>query len=606
VAGYNYDVIAGARYEIDLRRPVGDRIRNLAVKGRRVGPDDSFTLAVNSYRQTGSGGYGMLRDAPVVYDKGENIRDLLIEEIRSRDEIDPADYAWREWRIIPATSASAVRALFRVPDKPLAPGARDTTLLRVLATTDLHGALLPKNGSSGKPAGGVAALAALMDTLTVDCGCPTLRLDAGDAMHGTVISNVTRGRAMVEVLNRLDITAAALGEHDLEWSIDTLRRRMSEARYSLLAANVFDSASGRRPDWIAPYRMVQAGGLKIAIVGYITSDAKSSVKPDLTSGLRFGDGALAIHDVLADVRSQQPDLTILLAHAGASCQGPVCLGEAIQLAEGAPSRSIDLLVGGHNHTLVNTRVAGIPIVEAGSDGAMLAVADLVKTVAGGREVRIRLVPVNPDSVTADPAMAELVETYRRKADSLTSRVVATVKLPLARSGDQYRLGSLIAEARRNVLRADVGFVGNAGIRADLPAGPVTYGQLFEIQPSQNSLVKLTVSGARLRELLEHAIDGTGRPTAHVAGVKVGYDPRARKRRLRSVELTGGKQLRNDGVYTLAVDDFLSAGGDGYTMLAGLTGEPSGMLDVEGLITYLRRLPQPVTVKAEVGFESSRR
>ena len=93
----------------------------------------------------------------------------------------------------------------------------------------------------------MAALAGLMDSLATDCGCPTLRLDAGDAMQGTVVSNVTRGRAMVEVLNRLNLSAAALGEHDFEWSLDTLRRRMSEARYPWVAANVFDSASGGRP-----------------------------------------------------------------------------------------------------------------------------------------------------------------------------------------------------------------------------------------------------------------------------------------------------------------------------------------------------------------------
>ena len=604
VPGYNYDVIAGARYEIDLRRPVGDRIRNLAVRGRRVRPEDSFTLAVNSYRQTGAGGYTMLRDAPVVYDKGENIRDLLIEEIRSLGEVDPANYAGRDWRIIPENTAASLRALFRVPVKPLPPDSRDTILLRVLATTDLHGALLPKTGGA-KPAGGVAALAGLMDSLTADCDCPTLRLDAGDAMQGTVISNVTRGRPMVEVLNRLNLAAAALGEHDFEWSLDTLRRRISEARYPWLAANVFDSTSGRRPDWIAPYRMVQAGDLRVAVVGYITSDAKTSVKPEMTAGLRFGDGALAIHDVLAEVRSQRPDLTILLAHAGASCQGPVCTGEAIQLAEGVESRTIDLLVAGHRHTVVNTRVAGIPIIEAGSDGAALAIADLVKTSAGGREVRTRIAEVGPGTVTSSAAMAELVESYRHKADTLTSRVVATVKLPLARSGDQYRLGSLIAEARRNVLRADVGLVDNAGIRADLPPGPVSYAQLFEIQPSQNRLVKLTLSGAQLRAVLEHAIDRFGRPTAHVAGVKVRYNPRARKRRIQSVQL-GDRKLRADATYTLAVDDLLSAGGGGYTMLIGLPAEPGGMLDVEGLITYLRRLPQPLTFQGEVGFSSSRR
>jgi 5'-nucleotidase len=89
-------------------------------------------------------------------------------------------------------------------------------------------------------------------------------------------------------------------------------------------------------------------------------------------------------------------------------------------------------------------------------------------------------------------------------------------------------------------------------------------------------------------------------------VKVRYDPRASKRRVRSMELSGGRKLRTDATYTLAVDDFLSAGGDGYTMLAGLPAEPGGMLDVEALITYLRRLPQPVTFRDQPGFSSTRR
>jgi 2',3'-cyclic-nucleotide 2'-phosphodiesterase (5'-nucleotidase family) len=252
--GYNYDIVAGARYDIDLRRPEGDRIRNLEVRGRPVRPTDQFTMALNSYRQSGAGGYPMLRDAPVVYDKGENIRDLLLEAIRSQGTIDPADYADRSWRIVPEGSALAVRGLFRIQARPLPQGPRDTILLRILATSDLHGALLPRPSLTGadRPTGGVAAIAGLMDSLATDCHCPTLRLDAGDAMQGTVISNLTRGRAMVDVLNRLGIAAAALGEHDLDWSLDTLRRRMSEARFPWLAANVFDSAGGSRPEWITP------------------------------------------------------------------------------------------------------------------------------------------------------------------------------------------------------------------------------------------------------------------------------------------------------------------------------------------------------------------
>ena len=604
--GYDFDIIAGARYDIDLRRAPGDRIRNLSVRRRPVTRSDSFTLAVNSHRQTGAGGYSMLRGAPVVYDKGENIRELLIAEIRSRKVIDPTGYAAHEWRIVPEGAASAVRTLFRIPAKPLPVGARDTILLRVLATADLHGALLPKvrETDGGRASGGAAALAGMMDSLAADCACATLRLDAGDAMQGTVSTNITRGRAMVEVLNRLGIAATALSEHDFAWSQDTLRRRMSEARYAWLAANVFDSATGRRPDWIVPFRIVDIGGLKVAVVGYITAETKTSVKPQLTAGLRFGEGALAIHDVLTEVRALRPDLTVLLAHAGAACTGPVCTGEVIRLADAVESHTLDLLIAGHTQRIVNTRVANIAIVEAGAEGSALVVADVVKTPAGGREVRTRIEPVSPDRVQVDAEMEAVVESFRRRADSITSRVVATMKFPLTRVGDQ-RLGSMIAEARRNVLRADVGFVGDGAIRADLPAGPVTYGQLFEVQPSQNSLVKVTLTGKQLRKMLEHALDG-GSPAAHVAGATVRYDPRRPAgRRVREVEVGRGGKLQPDADYTIAIDDFLAAGGDGYAMLAGLPSEPGAMLDVEGVLTYLRRLPQPVAFAGRPGFVSTR-
>ena len=606
VPGYDYDVIAGARYDIDLRRPLGDRIRNLSVRRRPVTRTDSYTLAVNSHRQAGAGGYRMLQGAPVVYDKGENIRELLIEEVRSRQVIDPAAYAVREWRIVPEGAASAVRTLFRVPSRPLPIGPRDSILLRVLATTDLHGSLLPKTDSEGRRSGGLAALKGLMDSLDAECGCPVLRLDAGDQMQGTFLSNVTAGRSMIEALNRLDLTAAAIGEHEFDWSVDTLRRRMAESRYSWLAANVFDSASGRRPAWVTPYRIVQAGDLKVAVVGYITAEAKDAIKPEWTAGLSFGEGVLPINDVLKEVRAIRPDVTILLAHAGAECKGAVCTGEMIRFADAVESRTIDLIIAGHTHRLVNTRIAGVPIVEAGIGGRALAVADLVKTAAGGREVRTRIEPVNPDSIREDSVMSALVERYRRGAESATKRVVASIKLPLFRTGSQYPLGRLIAEARRNVLRTDLGLVGNGGIRGDLQGGPVTYGQLYEVEPFQNALVRLTLTGRQLQEVLEHALGADGSPSAHVAGAVVRYDPRRPPgRRVRGVELQG-RPLRRDAQYTLAVDDFLAGGGDGYNMLIGLPVEPGGILDVDAVITYLRRLPQPVEVTTRPGFVSNRR
>ena len=109
--GYNFDMVSGATYEMDLSRPVGQRIRRFAVGGRAVKATDSFTLAINSYRQGGGGGYDMLRDAPVVYDKGENIADLLAAELERLDTVVAADFAEDNWRILPESAARQVRAL---------------------------------------------------------------------------------------------------------------------------------------------------------------------------------------------------------------------------------------------------------------------------------------------------------------------------------------------------------------------------------------------------------------------------------------------------------------------------------------------------------------
>lgn len=110
VPGYNFDVVSGVDYTIDLTRPVGERITELRYRGEPVRPDQTFTLAVNNYRQGGGGGFTMIAEAPVVYDRQEDIRELLIEEVRRRGTIRPEDYFRENWRIVPAEAVEAIRA----------------------------------------------------------------------------------------------------------------------------------------------------------------------------------------------------------------------------------------------------------------------------------------------------------------------------------------------------------------------------------------------------------------------------------------------------------------------------------------------------------------
>ena len=97
IPGYNFDIISGAEYTMDLTKPMGSRITSLTYKGKPVEPMDTFTLALNNYRQTGGGGYAMLKDAPVVFDQQQEIRQLLIDEVRSKGTIKPEDYFTRNW-----------------------------------------------------------------------------------------------------------------------------------------------------------------------------------------------------------------------------------------------------------------------------------------------------------------------------------------------------------------------------------------------------------------------------------------------------------------------------------------------------------------------------
>ncbi len=576
MAGYDFDIVRGARYDVDLRQPVGSRIRNLSVGGRAVEPGQSFTLAVNSHRQTGSGGYGIIAGAPVIHNEGERIQEVLEEEVR-RGPVDPSRIAPSEWRIVPEVSAVAVREIYGIAPPPLPRSASDTVMFRVLGTAGLHRSL----GAAA------AGLDRAMDSIGAGCDCPSLRLDGGGAVTG---------RTALDLLGRLGFAASALAERDFDRPLDSLRVRLRETRFPWLAANLFDSATGRRPSWAMPYRLIDTAGFRIAVLGYVSPETKTSQAAERTEGLRFGAGELGLHDALGEVRQAKPSLTVLIADAGED--------ELARLAEELHGSGVSLLIGGGGGR-VETRISGMSVVAPGGPRA-LAVADLVKTPAGGLELRARVVPVSDSAVAPAAALAGALDTFARRSDSIARRAQAQLKRPLPREGAQHALGGVLAEARRNLARADLGLVRNASIRADLPSGPVTLARLREVEPDGSDLVRLTLTGSQLLSLAERAIDGAGGPSVHLAGGIVRYDPRAAAgRRVKEIRIRGRK-VQPKSSYTLATDETTAAGAGGFTMLQGLPAERVGLLDVEAAATYLRRLPQPVEVEATTAFVSTRR
>lgn len=483
-------------------------------------------------------------------------------------------------------------------------GRADSTLLRVLTINDFHGALEPRTygWSNRRPVGGAAALKATFDSAAARCRCPVLRLDGGDELQGSLASNLVHGRSTIEALNALGLDAAVVGNHELDWGVDTLRARMRESNHPWLAANVFDSTSGRRPAWAEPWRIVEKDGLRIGLVGYMSVKTKQMVGARQVAGLVWRGGAAAIADALDSVRARRPDVTILMAHEGGFCDSLPCSGEVVDLARELDSSRVQLIVAAHTHTLMNTVVNGITIMQARNNGTAYGQADLVRRADGSTAWHVTIETVWADQVTPDAGVEAVLARYRPMVERLAGRTVAVLRDSLFRRGSQYPLGNLIADAQRAARPGiDFAIMNNGGIRRDLFAGPVTYSDLFELHPFSNFVTRVTLTGAQVKDVMERAVQ-SGRPGFHVSGLVVRYDSRRPAGdRVLSMRRPDGTAVRPGQRYVLGLSDFLKEGGDGLAMLRPLRDQRTGWTDLEVMVRYLERRRQPVVAPAAPRF-----
>ena len=604
IPGYNFDIVSGVDYVIDVSRPIGSRITRLDYRSRPVRDSDSFTMALNNYRQTGGGGYAMLSGAPVVYDKQQEIRQLLIDEVKSRGTIRQSDYFTANWML----TRGATAAPARIDTMPF-PGAAQappfpagTRFLRIIATNDFHGALEPRRDASGVRRGGAAYVAAAIDRARRECAplCETLLLDGGDLFQGTVASNLSYGRPVVEYYNRMGYAASALGNHEFDWGTDSLRARMRQAKFGIFGANV-RYTDGRDVSWIRNDTVVTRGRARIGIIGISTVATPTTTRAANVVGLRFDDPAPIVDSIGAALRKRGANLIVVVAHAGAFCgrDGATdCGGEIIDFARRLTTK-VDAIVSGHTHSLVNAEVKGIPIVQARSSGRAIDVLD-VPMPPSGRRVRHQVRELAVDTLQPLPAIDSIVRRAVARVAPLVGRRVATIAATLTRQGPQYPLGNLIADAQRWAGKGDVAIMNNGGIRTELRAGEATYGSLFEIQPFGNILYSLTMTGAQLRGLLE-AMLAKNRVDDHVSGLTIRYDPaKPRGSRIVSVTMADGSALSDGKTYNVIVNDFLATGGEGYNAGGRATAARAlNIVDLDALIDYLRSLPSPISAPAEV-------
>lgn len=620
VAGYNFDAVTGIDYTLDLTRPVGERLVRFEREGRAIQPTDSFTLALNNYRASGAGGFSMLTGAPVVYEREEGIRELLIEEIERRGSLDPADYFTPNWEIIPP--AVREKALREQAPRSGAGGeahggstsssaASSTKKLRVIGTNDFHGGLQATRPgfARGREVGGAPAIAGYFLRERAATDAPTVLIDAGDVMQGTPISNLTDGRATVDFYNHVGYTAAALGNHEFDWGVETLRERVAEAEFAWLGANIFVAGTDTLPSWVEPTAMVRLPGcaagapacdsVNVGIIGLATESTPAVTKPSNVAELRFGSESAAIDRWVPRLRDAGADFVIVTAHSGAFCDrndpSVGCEGEIVDVARAVRHRP-DLIVSGHTHSQVNTVVNGIRIVQANSSGTRFTVVDLERISADSTAVTVVSQPTTyVDEIEVDRSAAELLARYEGEVGPRVREVVTVIEQPLTREGSEYPLGNLIADAQRAATGTDIALMNNGGIRTELLAGPVRYEDLYRLQPFANTLVTMTLTGTQLVEALEQGLTRDGEPDTHISGLSVTVEPAAeRGSRIRSATLADGTPVRPDGRYTVTVNDFMAEGGSGYTVLTrGADVVKTGLVDLDALVAYIQDQPTPL-------------
>ncbi|PYP77919.1 MAG: hypothetical protein DMD35_13105, partial [Gemmatimonadetes bacterium] len=462
VPGYNFDVVAGADYVLDLSRPQGHRVTRLEVRGRPVAPTDSFTLALTNYRQTGGGSYSMISGAPVVYDKQQEIRQLLSDELRRVGTLRPQDYFTPNWRIEPASvvgqlyvqmhgggaGAAATQAAAAPPSRNVQRPPRPATRLRIIGTNDFHGALEPRTDSRGVRRGGAAYLAAAIRRARAECvapECVSLLVDAGDQFQGTLASNLAFGRPVVRLFNQLGYVASALGNHEFDWGQDTMRARMRDAHYPFLGANV-RYADGRDVPWIRDDTLIVREGLKVGVIGLASVLTARTTAARNVTGLVFLPPGPIVDSLARRLRARGADYVIVLDHDGAFCDrtgAAACRGEIVGIAQSI-HEPIDLIVSGHTHSFVDATIAGVPVVQAYYNGSAIDVVDLGPA---GTSHAVR--NVLTDSIAADPAVATLVREAVDRVAPIVNRRIATIAESLERDEPQYPLGNLIADAMRD-------------------------------------------------------------------------------------------------------------------------------------------------------------
>ncbi len=431
----------------------------------------------------------------------------------------------------------------------------------MIHTNDLHGQLLPRKNGLGEVVGGFPAIAARIRRERAEAeraGDGFLLLDAGDFFQGTPEGDLTHGVLPLEVMNTLRYDAIEVGNHEFDQGQENLRALAAKSASPFLCANLYEEATGKRPDYVRPFLVLEVHGVQIGIVGLLTSGLKQVCLEKNTAGLVVRPEVEALPAAAAEARAAGAEVVFALTHCG----------HDVDQALASKFPDIPVIFGGHSHTAVpegwREPSTGVLVCQNSGGGTAITRAVLEFDARTHRLIRTAAANLIPRDAEGKDAEAEaILARYAPEIEKVMSEPVCEVSAPLTREGEgSSALGNFVCDAMREAAGADIALHNRTGIRADLAAGTARLREMYQLSPFGNTIVVLELSGAEILELVDHMFDAP-RMFLETSGLSVDFDATAPAGKRIVAAKVGGQPIQADRLYSVATNNFLARGGDGH-------------------------------------------
>lgn len=464
-----------------------------------------------------------------------------------------------------------------------APSAAPTFTL--LLVNDIY------NEASVGGRGGFAKLAAVVAAERAR-GVPMLFCHAGDTFSPSLQSGLDKGANIVALTNLVAPDIFVPGNHEFDFGPEVFSQRMQDSKFPYFAANL-RRADGSQIPGMRDSTIVKLGPLNVGVIGLALADTP---RVSQSGNLKFSSEMDRLRQEAPKLRRQGADFLVCVSHTPRSIDYEI-----------VRSGLVDVLLSGHDHDLAIEYAGRAVLVESSEDAHYVTAVDITaKIEADGDRRRVRWEPSfrihDTTSVEPDPAVQAVVSRMEGELSRELDVVIGTTATELdtrfvvVRSREAA-IGNLVADVLRTATGADVALVNGGGLRGDRiyrADSSLNRRNILTILPFGNTTVMVRIIGAELRAALENGVSQIERPTARfpqVSGLRFVYNPQAPVgSRVRTVTV-GGALLDLTKTYTVAANDYLLAGGDGYSMLAKgkvLIGGTDGKLMANEVMAYVRK------------------